>query len=162
MTTYITYIDTFSISYHFWDIWLQSFQGLTLTFRGHLKSKIFSSFESPDMTYYLTSLDNFSLSRTVFEIFDFKVLFDLNESRYVQLVDMLTPAPPFPPLPAPIWKMLSFQPEKTPTKTPQAEISGRKLHMPKPLESVLQFFLPLPFPLPLSPPLQIKLGGPSQ
>ena len=48
-----------------------------------------------------------------------------------------------------------------PKKTPQAEISsvisGRKLLRPKPLESVPpQFFLPLPLP----PPLQIKLGGP--
>ena len=62
-----------SISYRFWDIWLQSFQSLTLTFRGHLRSKIFSPFESPYMTTYLTSIDTFSLSRTVFEIFDFKV-----------------------------------------------------------------------------------------
>ena len=73
MTSYLTSIDTFSISYRFWDIWLQSFQGLTLTFRGHLRSKIFSLFESPCMTSYLISVDTFSLSHTVFEIFDFKV-----------------------------------------------------------------------------------------
>ena len=62
-----------SISNRFWDIWLQSFQGLTLTFRGHLRSKIFSPFEIPYMTSYLTSIDTFSLSLTVFEIFDFEV-----------------------------------------------------------------------------------------
>ena len=50
-----------------------------LTFRGHQRSKIFSPFESPYMTPYLTSIDTFSLSRTVFEIFDFKVFrFDLD------------------------------------------------------------------------------------
>ena len=53
-------------------------------------------------------------------------------------------------------KILKIMHELTePTKTPQAEISGRKILRPKPLESVPQFFLPLP-----SPPLQIKLGGP--
>ena len=41
------------------------------TFRGQLRSKIFSPFESPYMTSYLTSIDIFSLSHTVFEIFDF-------------------------------------------------------------------------------------------
>ena len=35
----------------------------------------------------------------------------------------------------------------------QAEICGRKLLRPKPLESVPQFFCP-------SPPLKIRLGGP--
>ena len=62
-----------SISNRFWDIWLQSFQGLTLTFRGHLRSKIFPPFESSYMNSYLTSIDTFSLSCPVFEIFDFKV-----------------------------------------------------------------------------------------
>ena len=37
------------------------------------RSKQFIPFESPYMTSYLTSMDNISLSRTVFEIFDFKV-----------------------------------------------------------------------------------------
>ena len=62
-----------SISNRFWDIRLQSFQGLTLTFRGHLRSKIFAPFESPYMNSYLTSFDTFFLSCPVFEIFDFKV-----------------------------------------------------------------------------------------
>ena len=44
-----------------------------LTFRGHLSSKIFLPLESPYMISYLTSIDTFSLSRTVFQIFDFKV-----------------------------------------------------------------------------------------
>ena len=34
---------------------------------------MFSPFESPYMSSYLTSIDTFSLSHTVFEIFDFKV-----------------------------------------------------------------------------------------
>ena len=45
-----------------------------LTFRDHLGSKLFPTFEIPYMTSYLTSIDTFSLSRTVLEIFDFKVL----------------------------------------------------------------------------------------
>ena len=67
------YLHFLSISYRFLNIRLQSFQGWTLTFRGHLRSKIFSLFESPYVTSYLTSIDTFSLSHTVFEIFDFKV-----------------------------------------------------------------------------------------
>ena len=42
--------------------------------KGYLGSKNVRPFESPYMTSYLTSMDNISLSRTVFEIFDFKVL----------------------------------------------------------------------------------------
>ena len=44
-----------------------------LTFRDHQMSKIFPPFESPCMISYLTSMDTFSHSRTVFEIFDFLV-----------------------------------------------------------------------------------------
>ena len=44
-----------------------------LTPEGHLGSKIFIPFESPYMTSYLTSIDTISLSRTVPEIFDFKI-----------------------------------------------------------------------------------------
>ena len=62
-----------SVLYRFWDIRFQSFQALTWTFKGHLRSKIFSPFESPYMTSYPTSIDTFSLSHTIFEIFDFKV-----------------------------------------------------------------------------------------
>ena len=62
-----------SISYRFWDIWLPSLQGLTLTFKSHLGSKIFSAFECLYMTSYLTSIDTFSLAHTDFEIFVFNV-----------------------------------------------------------------------------------------
>ena len=44
-----------------------------LTPKGHPGSKEIKLFESPYMTFYLTSMDNISPSRTVFEIFDFKV-----------------------------------------------------------------------------------------
>ena len=76
MTSYLTSIDTFFLSRTFFEIfdfkifWVWPWP---LTFRGHLGSKIFSPFESPYMTSYLTSIDTFFLSRTVFEIFDFKV-----------------------------------------------------------------------------------------
>ena len=63
-----------SISYRFRNIRLQYFEGLTLTFGGHLRSKIFSLIKSPYMIPYLTFMDTFSLSRTVFEIFDFVLL----------------------------------------------------------------------------------------
>ena len=69
------YWHLLSISYGFRDIWLQSFQGLTLTFdlQRSPEVKKISLFKSPYMTSYLTSIDTFSLSRTVFEIFNFKV-----------------------------------------------------------------------------------------
>ena len=76
MIYYLTSIDTFS-PYHtvfeIFDFWFFRVRPWRLTFRGHLRSKIFSPFESPYMIYYLTSINTFSLSRTVFEIFDFKV-----------------------------------------------------------------------------------------
>ena len=59
-----------------WNKSVHQFLGVwswPLTFRGHLRSKIFSPFKSPYMTSYLTSVDTFSLSHTVVEIFDFKV-----------------------------------------------------------------------------------------
>ena len=76
MTSYLTSIDTFSLSRTVFDIFDFKVFGVwpwPLTFRGHLRSKIFSSFESPYRTSYLTSIDTFSLSRTVFKIFDFTV-----------------------------------------------------------------------------------------
>ena len=76
MTSYLTSIDTFFLSRTVFEIFnFKVFRvwPWPLTFRGHLRSKIFSSFESPYMTSYLTSIDTFSLSRTVFEIFNFKV-----------------------------------------------------------------------------------------
>ena len=76
MTSYLTPIDTFSLSptvFEIFDFKVFRVWPWPLTFRGHLRSNIFSPFESPYMTSYLTSIDIFSLSRTVFEIFDFKV-----------------------------------------------------------------------------------------
>ena len=75
MTSYLTSIDIFSLSRTVFEIF--DFKDFRVwhwpsTSRGHLGSKIFSPFESPCITSYLTSIDTFSLSRTVFEIFDFK------------------------------------------------------------------------------------------
>ena len=76
MTSYLTPIDIFSLSRTVFEIF--DFKGFRvwswpLTFRGDPRSKIFSPFESPYMTSYLTPIDTFFLSRNVFEIFDFKV-----------------------------------------------------------------------------------------
>ena len=76
MTSYSTPIDTFSLSrtvFEIFDFKVFRVWPWPLTFRGHLRSNIFSPFESPYMTSYLTPIDTFSLYRTVFEIFDFKV-----------------------------------------------------------------------------------------
>ena len=76
MTSYLTPIDTFSLSrtvFEIFDLKVFMVRPWPLTFRSHPRSKIFSPFESPYMTSYLTSIDTFSLFRTVFEIFDFKV-----------------------------------------------------------------------------------------
>ena len=76
MTSYLIYVDFFSLSRTVFEIF--DFKAFRVwpwpsTFRGHLRSKVFPFFERPFMTSYLTSIDTFSLSRTVFEIFDFKV-----------------------------------------------------------------------------------------
>ena len=76
MTSYLTPIDTFSLSrtvFEIFDFKVFRVWPWPLIFRGHLRSNICSPFESPYMTSYLTSIDTFSLSRTVFEKFDFKV-----------------------------------------------------------------------------------------
>ena len=76
MTSSLISIDTFSLSrtvFEIFDFKVFTIWPWPLTFRGHLGSNIFSPFESPYMTSYLTSIDTFSLYRTVFEIFDFKV-----------------------------------------------------------------------------------------
>ena len=76
MTSYLTSIDTFSLSrtvFEIFDIKVFTVWPWPLTFRGHLRSKIFSLFESPYMISYLTSVYTCSLSQNVFEIFDFKV-----------------------------------------------------------------------------------------
>ena len=76
MTSYLTHIDTFSLSrtvFEIFDLKVFRVWPWPLTFRGHLRSNICSLFESPYMTSYLTFIDIFYLSRTVFEIFDFNV-----------------------------------------------------------------------------------------
>ena len=73
MTSYLTSVDTF-YRVPFSRYSTSKFLGLTLTFRAHPRSKIFPPIESPYVTSYITSIDTFSPSRTVFEIFDFKVL----------------------------------------------------------------------------------------
>ena len=76
MTSYLTSFDTFPLSFTVFEIFdfkVVRFRPWLLTFRGHQSSKIFPLFESPYMTSYLTSMDTFPLSLTVFEIFDFKV-----------------------------------------------------------------------------------------
>ena len=76
MTSYLTSTDTISLSrtvFEIFDFKIFRVWPWPLTFSGHLGSKFFISFESPYMTSYLTSMDTIPLSRTVFEIFDFKV-----------------------------------------------------------------------------------------
>ena len=76
MTSYLTSMDTISLSrtvFEIFDFKVFRVWPWPLTPEGHLGSKTFIPFESPYMTSYLTSMDNISLSRTVFEIFDFKV-----------------------------------------------------------------------------------------
>ena len=76
MTSYLTPIDFFSLSRTVFEIFdFKSFRvwSWPLTFRGDFRSKIFPPFERSYMTSYSTPIDTFSLSRTVFEIFDFKV-----------------------------------------------------------------------------------------
>ena len=77
MTSYLTSIDTFSLSRTVFEILTSKFFRVwpwPLTFGGHQRSKIFSLIESTYMIPCLTSIDTFSLSRTVFEIFDFVLL----------------------------------------------------------------------------------------
>ena len=76
MTSYLTSMDNISLSrtvFEIFDFKVFRVWPWPLTPKDHLGSKQFIPFESPYMTSYLTSMDNISLSRTVFEIFDFKV-----------------------------------------------------------------------------------------
>ena len=76
MTCYLTSMDKISLSrtvFEIFDFKVFRVWPWPLTPRGHLGSKQFIPFESPYMTCYLTAMDNISLSRTVFEIFDVKV-----------------------------------------------------------------------------------------
>ena len=76
MTSYLTSMDTISLSrtvFEIFDLKVFRVWPWPLTPRGHLGSKNCISLERPYMTSYLTSMDTISLSRNVFEIFDFKV-----------------------------------------------------------------------------------------
>ena len=76
ITSYLIFIDNISLSRTIFEIFdFKDFRVLPwpLTPEGHLGSKFFIFFESSYMITYLTSMDNISLSRTVFDIFDFKV-----------------------------------------------------------------------------------------
>ena len=76
MTSYLTSMDTISLSrtvleildFKVFRVW-----PWPLTPKSRLGSTIHILFESLYRTSYLTSMDNISLSRTVFDIFDFKV-----------------------------------------------------------------------------------------
>ena len=76
MTSYLTPMDNISLTptvFEILDFKVFRVWPWPLTPESHLGSKKFIPFESPYMTSYLTSMNNISLSRTVFEIFDFKV-----------------------------------------------------------------------------------------
>ena len=76
MTSYLTSMDTISLSRtvsEIFDFKVFRVWPWPLTPKGHLGSKNCISLEGPYMTSYLTSMDTTSLSRTVSEIFDFKV-----------------------------------------------------------------------------------------
>ena len=76
MTSYLTSMDTISLSrtvFEIFDFEVFRVRPWPLTPKGHLGSKKIIPFERPYMTSYLTSMDTISLSRTVFEIFDFEV-----------------------------------------------------------------------------------------
>ena len=76
MTSYLTFMNTISLSrtgFEIFDFKVFRVWPWPLTPKSHLGSKKIIPFERPYMTSYLTSMDTISLSRTVFEIFDFKV-----------------------------------------------------------------------------------------
>ena len=76
MTCYLTSMDKISLSrtvFEIFDFKVFRVWPWPLTPRRHLGSKQFILFESPYITSYLTAMDNISLSRAVFEIFDVKV-----------------------------------------------------------------------------------------
>ena len=75
-TSYLTSMDIISLSgtvSEIFDFKIFRIWPWPLTPEGHLGSKNFIPLESPYMTSYLTSMDIISLSRTVSEIFDFKI-----------------------------------------------------------------------------------------
>ena len=76
MTPYLTSIDTIFLSHtvlEIFDFKIFRIWPWPSTPKGHPRLKNFIPFERPYMTSYLTSINTISLSRTVFEIFDFQV-----------------------------------------------------------------------------------------
>ena len=76
MTSYLTSMDIISLSgtvSEIFDFKIFRVWPWPLNPEGHLGSKKFIPLKSPYMTSYLTSMDTISLSRTVSEIFDFKI-----------------------------------------------------------------------------------------
>ena len=76
MTFHLTSMDAISLSrtvLEIFDFKVFRVWPWPLTPKGHLGLKIFILFESPYMTFYLFYMNTISLSRTVLEIFDFKV-----------------------------------------------------------------------------------------
>ena len=75
MTSYLTSNDNISLSrtvFEIFDFKVFRVWPWPLTPKGRLGSKIRVPFESPYMTSYSICMDNITLSRSVFEIFDFK------------------------------------------------------------------------------------------
>ena len=76
MTSYLTSMDNISLSrtvFEFFDFKVFRVWPWPLTSEGHLGSEKFIPFDSQYMPPYLTSMGTTSLSRTVFDIFDFNV-----------------------------------------------------------------------------------------
>ena len=76
MTSYLTSMDTISLSrtvFEIFDFEVFRVWPWPSTPKSHLGSKNCKQFGRPYMTAYLTAMDSISLSRTVFEIFDFEV-----------------------------------------------------------------------------------------
>ena len=76
MTSYLTSMNTISLSrtvLEIFDFKVFRVWPWPLTPKSHLGSEKFIIFENPYMTSYLTFMNSLSLSRTVLEIFDFKV-----------------------------------------------------------------------------------------
>ena len=76
MTSYLTSMDTISLSctvFEIFDFKVFRVWPWPLTPEGHPGFKNCIPLERPYMTSYLTSMDTISLSRNVFEIFDFEV-----------------------------------------------------------------------------------------
>ena len=102
MTSYLTSMNTNSLShtvYEIFDFKMFRVWPWPLTSIGHLGSKKNYTIRSPYMTPYSTSMDTISLSRTVFEIFDFKVFrvwpWPLTSERHLESTDFMIFGSPY-------------------------------------------------------------------